>query len=75
MHRRSVDFPEPEGPMTQTTSPCLIDVVMLVSTSTDPNDLRRSVISTTTAWPSDEVVCIGAGFAVIVPSPTSLPCA
>ena len=42
MHRRNVDFPEPDGPTTNTTSPFLMVVVMFFSTSTPSKDLHNS---------------------------------
>ena len=39
--RRNVDLPEPDGPMTQTTSPWLIVVSMPLSTTSSPNDFFR----------------------------------
>ena len=39
--RRNVDLPDPDGPMTQTTSPWLIVVSMPLSTSSSPNDFFR----------------------------------
>src|SRR5215203_5354087 len=47
--RNNVDFPEPEGPITQTTSPRWMTVEMPLSTSTEPKDLCRSTTSTTTS--------------------------
>src|SRR5579863_2182518 len=43
MQRISVDFPEPEGPMMQITSPLRTEKVMPLSTSNMPNDFRTSV--------------------------------
>src|SRR3954465_12864758 len=48
MHRRNVVLPEPDGPMTSTTSPCRTSSEMPFSTSKLPNDLRTSRASTTT---------------------------
>src|SRR5688500_17158683 len=43
--RSIVDFPEPLGPRTTTTSPLATENVMPLSTSRGPNDLRRSLTS------------------------------
>ncbi len=43
--RSSVDLPEPEGPITQTTSPVSTWKSMPLSTSWSPNDLCRSCTS------------------------------
>src|ERR1700748_594361 len=43
MQRISVDFPEPEGPMMQITSPLRTEKLMPLSTSSVPNDFRTSV--------------------------------
>jgi len=43
--RKKVDLPEPDGPITATTSPWLIVVEMPLRTSFEPNDLWRSVTS------------------------------
>src|ERR1700739_1367498 len=45
MQRSNVDFPEPLGPSTTTTSPRSTAKLTPLSTSFAPNDLRRSVIS------------------------------
>ena len=37
-HLKNVDFPEPEGPMTTTTSPSLTSTEISLSTSKSPND-------------------------------------
>ncbi len=42
--RRNVDLPEPDGPMTQTTSPWLMVVSMPLSTTRSPKDFFRPSI-------------------------------
>src|SRR5689334_15017904 len=42
MHRSSVDLPEPDGPMMQTTPPFGTSIDMPLSTATSPNDLCTS---------------------------------
>src|SRR5699024_8019333 len=49
MHRRNVDFPEPDAPITQTTSPLRTEKSMPRSTWLSPNDLCRSDIPTTSS--------------------------
>src|SRR5690606_12249109 len=60
MQRIRVDFPEPDGPMTTTTSPLFTDSEMSLSTWNSPNHLLRPSISmmrspggasALTAWP------------------------
>jgi len=46
MHRHSVDLPDPEGPMTTTTSPRPTSRSMPTSTGVAPNDLRSPVMRT-----------------------------
>src|SRR5436190_15030123 len=46
MQRSKVDFPEPLGPSTTTTSPLSTSKLSVLRTSIDPYDLRRSLIST-----------------------------
>ena len=46
MQRRKVDLPDPEGPMTHTTSPSWIVAVRPRRTWLAPKDLWRSVTST-----------------------------
>ena len=43
--RRKVDFPDPEGPMMDSTSPLVMEAEMPLSTSSSPKDLRRSMTS------------------------------
>src|SRR5579872_2896074 len=45
MHRSSVDFPEPDAPIRQTTSPSFTFNVMPLSTGTSPKLLWTFVIS------------------------------
>ena len=45
-HRMRVDFPEPEGPMMQTTSPFMTSKLTPRSTSSSPNDLCTSRMET-----------------------------
>lgn len=49
MQRRNVDLPEPDGPITQTTSPLRIWVEILVRTFKSPNALERSLMSIITS--------------------------
>ena len=44
-HRNSVDLPEPDGPMIDTTCPSSTERLMSVSTSAVPNCLRQWLIS------------------------------
>src|SRR5688500_11379806 len=53
MHRRSVDLPEPEGPMMQTTSPLRTSIETPLSTTVAPNALQTSLQLTST--------CVAAG--------------
>ena len=47
MQRRKVDFPDPEGPRIQSTSPSVTSSVMPLSTSVGPNRFRTSRAETT----------------------------
>jgi hypothetical protein len=49
MQRISVDFPEPEGPMMQITSPFLTDKLIPLSTSNGPYDFR-TLVHFTIGW-------------------------
>ncbi len=40
--RKSVDFPQPEGPTKTTNSPSFMEMSTPLMTSTGPNDLRTS---------------------------------
>src|SRR5690606_41498349 len=62
MQRRSVDFPDPEGPMMQTTSPLRTSKEMPLNTSIEPNDLwtsRMEIIGWSGVQPCAEAVKIG----------------
>ena len=58
MVRHSVDLPEPEGPMTTTTSPRLIERSMSCRTWRSPNHFCTSS-STTSGWPRAAVMLAG----------------
>ena len=46
MQRMSVDFPDPEGPMMQITSPFMTSRLTPFSTSSSPKDLCTSLMET-----------------------------
>src|SRR5699024_4251841 len=48
-HRNSVDFPDPDGPIMQLTSPRRTRKSIPSSTRSEPNDFRRPVTSTITS--------------------------
>ncbi len=52
MQRSSVDLPEPDGPMMQTTPPLGTSIDMPLSTSTSPKDLC-------TSWSDDDRIGVG----------------
>ena len=46
IHRIRVDFPEPDGPIMQMTSPFMTSIETPLSTSRSPNDLCTSRMET-----------------------------
>ncbi len=49
MQRKKVDFPDPDDPISPTTSPCITVSDTLLSTSVAPKHLRTHSASTTVA--------------------------
>ncbi|MCY1562420.1 hypothetical protein D9M68_998120 [compost metagenome] len=55
--RRKVDFPEPDGPITQTTSPSATSALMPLSTWLEPKDFVSSLTEILLGAVSAVLIC------------------